>query len=107
MCLIIEEIDDASGDAHDWMQLRNPTDSELNLKGWALELVTPELDTERRLIFNRDVKIPAGGVLLVPYSESLEKNWVSPGKKVRNFSRRTEDDAQMMDRKRNMKIAVK
>ena len=57
--VIIEEIDDASGDAHDWMQLRNPTDSELNLKGWALELVTPELDTERRLIrFNNDVKIP-------------------------------------------------
>ena len=99
--VIIEEIDDASGDAHDWMQLRNPTDSELNLKGWTLELVTPELDTERRLIFNRDVKIPAGGVLLVPYSESLQLEELGiTWEEGEKLLKKTKDDAQMMDRER-------
>lgn len=61
-------------DAHDWLELRNPTDKELNLKGWAIGMVPAGSDTEEWSIqFTNDVKIPADGVLLVPYSESLEK----------------------------------
>ncbi|MDE0465413.1 MAG: hypothetical protein OYL97_00040 [Candidatus Poribacteria bacterium] len=76
--VIIKDIDDASGDAHDWwLELRNPTDNEMNLKGLTVNLFAPKLDTEGKLIpvlfFNKDVKIPAGGVLRVPYPESLEK----------------------------------
>ncbi len=98
--VVIKEIDDTSGDAHDWLELRNLTDSELNLKGWTLELATTELDTEGRLIrFNRDVKISADGVLLVPYSESLEKLGIT-WEEGEQLLKETKDDAQMMDRKR-------
>ena len=71
--VIIKKSDGTSGDAHDWVELRNPTDTELNLKGWKLYLATTELDTERRLIrFNEDVKIPANGYLILD-AESLKK----------------------------------
>ena len=67
------ETDDAF-DAHEWLELRNPTGKELNLKGWAIGIVPAESDTEKRSIeFTKDVKIPADGVLLIPYPESLEK----------------------------------
>lgn len=87
--VIINEINDTSGDVHDWrelrnltdgdthewLELRNPTDKELNMKGWAIGVVTTESDTEGWSIqFTKDVKIPADGVLLVPYPESL-KEW--------------------------------
>ena len=87
-------------DAHDGLELRNLTDSELNLKGWTLELATTELDTEGMLIrFNRDVKIPANGVLLVPYSELLEKLGITL-EKGEQLLKETKDDTQMMRRER-------
>ena len=122
--VVVKERDDASGDAHGWLELRNLTDtelnwkgwtllattddahdglelrnltdSELNLKGWTLELATTELDTEGMLIrFNRDVKIPANGVLLVPYSELLEKLGITL-EKGEQLLKETKDDTQMM-----------
>ena len=46
---IIKEIDDTSGGAHNWLELRNLTDNELNLKGWTVEIDTTELDTKEKL----------------------------------------------------------
>ena len=110
--VIIKEGDDASGDAHEWLEL---PDNELNLKGWTVDmstthLVTTKLDTEGKLIptlfFNKDVKIPAGGVLRVPYPESLEKlgiiivtEYKYPHKEKKKGGQTMEkDDAQMMDK---------
>ena len=67
------ESDDTS-DAHEWLELRNPTDKELNLKEWAISIAPAKSDTEEWSIqFTKDVKIPADGVLLIPYRESLEE----------------------------------
>ncbi len=80
------KLDITSGDTHDWIEFRNPTDKELNLKGWKLDIVTTELDTEKGFIlFTKDVKIPADSVLLVPYPESLEKLGITSEKYGQRF----------------------
>jgi len=78
--IIKKENDDTSGDAPEWLELRNLTDKELNLKGWTFNLVTTELDTEGKLIrttndekliqFTNDVEIPAGKVKYVIINDS-------------------------------------
>ena len=78
--VIIKENDDTSGDAPEWVELRNLTDEELNMKGWTFNLVTTELDTEGKLIrttndeklirFTNDVEIPAGKVKYVIINDS-------------------------------------
>ena len=109
--VLIKENDDASGDTHGWVEL---LDKEVNLKGWTVDmstthLFTTKLDTEgtliRVLFFNKDVKIPAGGVLRVPYPESLEKlgiilkEYEQPVKAKEEQGQTMEkDDAQMMDK---------
>ena len=68
------EIDNAS-DLPDsaWVELRNLSDSELNLEGWTLGSATTLLDGEKWTIqFNEDVKIPANGYLVLN-AESLKK----------------------------------
>ena len=66
--IIITEIDHAAADAYDWVELRNLSDSELNLKEWVIGV-----DAEERLIlFEKDVKLPAGGYLILD-AESLKK----------------------------------
>ena len=76
--VIVKENDDASGDAHEWLELRNLSDNELNLKGWTLDLT--ELDTEGKLIrFNKDAKVPAGGVIIIEkndYASGDTHGWV-------------------------------
>ncbi|MXY99711.1 hypothetical protein F4Y93_03345 [Candidatus Poribacteria bacterium] len=63
--VIVKENDDASGDAHEWLEVRNLTDKELNLNGWTLELTTARWDTEWKLIpFNKNAKISDGGVFI-------------------------------------------
>ena len=119
--VIIKEGDDASGDAHEWLEL---PDNELNLKGWTVDmatthLVTTKLDTEGKLIptlfFNKDVKIPAGGVLRVPYPESLEKlgiiivteyEYPHKGKKERGQTMK-KDDARERERTLSREELVK
>ena len=73
---IIKGSDDTSDDAHEWMELRNPTDTELNLKGWTLDIVTTELDTKgKSIVFTNDVKIPPDGYLLLVRSPESLKKW--------------------------------
>lgn len=108
------ESDDAS-DAHDWLELRNPTDKELNLKGWAIGIVPAGSDTEESSIrFTKDFKIPADGVLLVPYPESLEKWGIilekseqpQKGKKERG-QKMEKDDARERERPASREALVK
>ena len=73
---IIKEIEDTLGNAHDWLELRNLTDTELNLKGWTLDLATTKLDTERKVIqFNKDFKIPPDGIIIADTDMNL-KGWI-------------------------------
>jgi Mg2+ and Co2+ transporter CorA len=113
--VIIKDIDDAPGDAHDWwLELRNPTDNEMNLKGLTLnffppDLVTTKLDAEERLIqFNEDVKIPANSFLLLD-AESLEKLGITlaEGKKLLNKRQETSEkmDRRQYRNQRQVKIA--
>ncbi len=68
------EIDNASDlPDSEWVELRNLSDSELNLKGWRVGSSTTLLDGEKWTIqFNEDVKIPANGYLVLN-AESLKK----------------------------------
>lgn len=74
---IIEiEIDNAS-DFPEWVELRNLSDSELNLKDWRLSVVSPLGDAEWTIQFNEDefnedVKIPTNGYLFLD-AESVKK----------------------------------
>ena len=74
--VIITEIEsDNASDllTSEWVELRNLSDSELNLNGWTLGSATTLLDGGKWTIqFNEDVKIPANGYLLLD-AESLKK----------------------------------
>ena len=99
--IIITQIDHVSGDASGWVNLN---DSELNLKEWMVGL-----DAEERLIlFEKDVKLPANGFLLLD-AESLKKLGITleDGEKLLN---KTKDPSQKMDKRqyrnqRQVKIA--
>ena len=102
--LIITEIDHAAADAYDWVELRNLSDSEVNLKEWMIGV-----DAEERVIlFKKDVKLPAGGYLILD-AESLKKLGVTleEGEKLLN---KTEETSPKMDKRqyrnqRQVKIA--
>ena len=102
--IIITEIDHVSGDASDWVELRNLNDSELNLKEWMVGL-----DAEERLIlFEKAVKLPANGYLLLD-AESLKKLGITleEGDKLLN---KAKDPSPKMDKRqyrnqRQVKIA--
>ena len=110
--VIINEINDASGQASDWMELRNLSDKELNMKGWTLKVATTRLDAEKELIqFNKDLKIPANGVIILD-AESLKKLDISSveGEKLLGKLNKTKETSQKMDRRqyrnqRQVKIA--
>ena len=79
--VIITEIEsDNASDLPEWVELRNLSDSELNLEGWTLGSSTTILDGGKWTIqVNEDVKIPANGYLflddgyLLLNAESLKK----------------------------------
>ncbi|MCG9131561.1 hypothetical protein J5I95_07765 [Candidatus Poribacteria bacterium] len=76
---IIKEIDDTSGGAHNWLELRNLTDNELNLKGWTLEIDTTELDTKEKLtqFTNTDNKLNLKGwTLEIDTTELDTERWL-------------------------------
>ncbi len=101
--IIITEIDHAAGDTPDWVELYK-NDSALNLKEWIVGL-----DAEERVIlFKKDVKLPAGGYLILD-AESLKKLGVTleEGEKLLN---KTEETSPKMDKRqyrnqRQVKIA--
>ena len=70
--IVIHEIDGTSAPASGWVELRNLSDNELNLKGWKLSPVTTtRLDTGEWQ-FNEAIKIPANSFVILD-AESLKK----------------------------------
>ncbi len=63
--IVINEIGNSSTENHDWIELKNVTDSDQSLKGYSLTLVTG-YDTEADLFdFGNDDKVLANGHLLL------------------------------------------
>ncbi len=72
--VLINEIGNSSSDANDWVELRNTTTGEINLRKWELTLVmsVDGVAKETQLVSfpdNDKVKLAAGGILLLTNSD--------------------------------------
>ena len=64
--ILINEIGNNTNDNYDWIELKNVSDDEVNLKDWQIGEIAGGVDSEKTLVqFAGDQKIPAGGLLLV------------------------------------------
>ena len=70
--VVINEIGNNTGDANDWIELRNVSDAEVNLKKWELNVIEPSATAgadpdEKNLVSfpDLDYKLGAGQVLLI------------------------------------------
>ena len=60
--VIFNELLNASNDAHDWVELRNVSDTDIDLSGWQLIVTTSE--GGKGIAFPDGTVLPAGGLLL-------------------------------------------
>ena len=66
--IVFNELGNGSGDADDWLELRNVTGSAVSLKDWELSVVQDEKKEDTSLIAFPDVSVPANGLLLITHS---------------------------------------
>ena len=83
--IIINEIGNNTGDVNDWIELRNVSDAEVNLKKWELSVITAK-DTDTSLVAfpDKDIKLGAGKILLIVNKDPLETP-LARGKKFGDF----------------------
>ena len=78
--IIINEIGNNTGDANDWIELRNVSDAEVNLKKWELNVIVPDgaddgTDPDENTLVSfpdKDYKLGAGKILLIVNKDPLE-----------------------------------
>ena len=71
--IIINEIGNNTGDVNDWIELRNVSDAEVNLKKWELSVITAKgTDTSLIKFEDKDYKLGAGKILLIVNKDPLE-----------------------------------
>ena len=78
--IIINEIGNNTDDVNDWIELRNVSDAEVNLKKWELNVIVPDgadadsTPDEKNLVSfpDKDYKLGAGKVLLIVNKDPLE-----------------------------------
>ena len=64
--VVFNELGNGSGDADDWLELRNVTGDAVSLKDWELSIVQDGKKEDTSLIaFVEDVSVPANGLLLI------------------------------------------
>ena len=63
--IVFNELGNGSGDADDWLELRNVTGSAVSLKDWELSIVQDGKKEDTSLIVFPDVSVPANGLLLI------------------------------------------
>ncbi len=64
--VVFNELGNGSGDADDWLELRNVTGDAVSLKDWELSIVQDGKKEDTSLIaFVEDVSVPANGLLLL------------------------------------------
>ena len=66
--LLFNEFGNGHGDAADWLELRNVTDSAVSLKDWQLSVVQNGEKKDTSLIVFPDVTVPANALLLITNS---------------------------------------
>ena len=78
--VVFNELGNGSGDADDWLELRNVKDSAVSLKDWELSIVQDGKKEDTSLIaFVEDVSVPANGLLLITNSDPTAKGNVLAG----------------------------
>ena len=83
--IIINEIGNNTGDVNDWIELRNVSDAEVNLKKWELSVITAKgTDTSLVTFPDKDYKLGAGKILLIVNKDPLETP-LARGKKFGDF----------------------
>ena len=82
--IVFNELGNGSGDADDWLELRNVTGSAVSLKDWELSIVQDGKKEDTSLIaFVEDVSVPANGLLLITNSNpTAEGNVLAGGDNV-------------------------
>ena len=71
--IIINEIGNSTNKANKWIELRNVSDAEANLKKWELSVVTARgTDTSLIKFEDKDYKLGAGKILLLVNKDPLE-----------------------------------
>ena len=63
--VVFNELGNGSGDADDWLELRNVEGSDVSLKDWELSVVADGKKEDTLLIRFSDVSVPANGLLLI------------------------------------------
>ena len=63
--IVFNELGNGSGNADDWLELRNVTGSAVSLKDWELSVVQDGKKEDTSLILFPDVSVPAKGLLLI------------------------------------------
>ena len=78
--IVFNELGNGSGDADDWLELRNVTGSAVSLKDWELSIVQDGKKEDISLIaFVEDVSVPANGLLLITNSDPTAQGNVLAG----------------------------
>ncbi len=81
--IVFNELGNGSGDANDWLELRNVTGSDVSLKDWELSVVQDGKKEDTSLIVFPDVSVPANGLLLITNSDpTAEGNVLAGGDNV-------------------------
>ena len=81
--IVFNELGNGSGDANDWLELRNVTGSAVSLKDWELSVVADGEKRDTSLIVFPDASVPANGLLLITRSEpTAEGNVLAGGDNV-------------------------
>ena len=63
--IVFNELGNGSGDADDWLELRNVTGAAVSLKDWELSVVQDGKKADTSLIVFPDASVPANGLLLL------------------------------------------
>ena len=77
--IVFNELGNGSGDADDWLELRNVTGSAVSLKEWELSVVQDGKKEDTSLIVFPDASVPANGLLLITHSDPTNEGNVLAG----------------------------
>ena len=80
--IVFNELGNGSGDADDWLELRNVTGSAVSLKDWELSVVQDGKKEDTSLIVFPDASVPANGLLLL-VNTSPDKTSLAGGDDIR------------------------